>query len=305
MALRSRLYGRGVFTASQLPVPVVVVGNITTGGTGKTPLTIALSLALEQRGWRPGIISRGYGSEHSHARAVRPPHNALSTGDEPLLMARSTGLPVWVGHDRAETGAALLQDNPGVNVIICDDGLQHLALRRDFEIAVIDGRRTLGNGWLLPGGPLREPAHRLDSVDAIVINGDSQMAKSHYRMELEPQCWVNLAHPDEQWPPQHFQGQTCHAVAGISNPDRFFATLKTLGVEVVEHAYPDHHPFVRGDLCFTPDLPILMTEKDGIKCTSFAPENAYELRVMARVDTALVERLDNFLRERVHGQQVA
>lgn len=302
--LRGRLYSQGVLPTSQLPVPVVVVGNITAGGTGKTPLTIALALALKARGWYPGIISRGYGSELSHPRRVLPYQSVATAGDEPLLMARATGVPVWVGHDRAEAGAGLLQDNPRVNVLLCDDGLQHLALKRDFEIAVIDGERGLGNQQLLPAGPLREPASRLKTVDAIVVNGGS-MDLPHYNMELEPQCWLSLSQPGNRFSPEHFAGQTCHGVAGIGNPGRFFATLKSLGIEVVEHAFSDHHPFTREDLQFDSALPILMTEKDGIKCTSFAPENAYELRVSAQIGNDLVQRLDDFLQEHIHGQQVA
>lgn len=301
--IRTKCYEWNLLQSTKLPVPVLVVGNITAGGTGKTPLTIAIVQALKERGWHPGIISRGYGSGLAYARAVLPQQAVETCGDEPLLMVRATGVPVWVGHDRVATGQALLAANPEVNVILADDGLQHLALARDFEIVVIDGVRGLGNGKLLPAGPLRESASRLNQVDAVVVNGAKALSGPHYSLELKPLEWVSLTQPTMSFPPEKFAGQTCHGVAGIGNPSRFFATLRDLGVESIEHPFPDHYAFSPTDLQFNPSLPILMTQKDGIKCRDWAPENTYELKLAIEISPELVNRLHLFLQECIYGQQ--
>jgi tetraacyldisaccharide 4'-kinase len=309
VSLRRRMAGWGWLASHRLPVPVVVVGNITVGGTGKTPLTLALVEALQQRGWHPGIISRGYGAALPGIREVRPDDDPVKAGDEPVLMARRAGVPVWIARDRASAGRALLQAHPEVDLLISDDGLQHLALARDMEIAVVDGRRLLGNGALLPAGPLREPRTRLDTVDAVVINGLVQPGFStrapQFGMTLQGRAWVPLGQGLREVALDHFRGQTCHAVAGIGNPGRFFEYLESLGVQVIAHAFPDHHAFTPEDLRFELTAPVLMTEKDGIKCQGFELPGAWMLPVGAILDPGLGALVDHTLQRRRHGRTIA
>ncbi len=312
VATRLFLYRAGVLRARRLPVPVVVVGNLTVGGTGKTPLTLALVQELRRLGWAPGILSRGYGSRTQQARPVPAGSHPTEVGDEPALMAGQSGCPVWVGRNRFLAGRALLQAHPAVNVLVCDDGLQHLALARDMEIVVVDGERFWGNGHLLPAGPLREPLSRLSSVDAVVVQGSVAgrerllpQETPCYAMKLEGQFWSGASTPDRHYPLDHFAGKACHAVAGIGNPQRFFRYLGALGIEVHPHPFPDHHPFRPEDLRFEPELPILMTEKDGIKCRNFATQSSYMLSVKAVPETGFFERVQEVLTRRVHGRASA
>ncbi|MHB8354467.1 MAG: tetraacyldisaccharide 4'-kinase [Burkholderiales bacterium] len=307
--LRCWVAGLGWFPTHRLPVPVLVVGNITVGGTGKTPLTLALVEGLQRRGWHPGIVSRGFGGTACGVREVHPGDSPVEAGDEPVLMAGRSRVPVWIAQDRVSAGRALLRAHPEVNVLISDDGLQHLALVRDMEIAVVDGQRLLGNGALLPAGPLREPRARLDAVDAVVVNGplrhDFPTGSPQFGMTLQGRAWVSLNHGSHQVPLDYFRGQTCRAVAGIGNPERFFEYLKALGITVIPHAFPDHHAYVPEELRFDSPAPLLMTEKDGIKCRRFDLPTAWMLPVDAILDPGLEALVDDTLQRRRYGWTIA
>jgi tetraacyldisaccharide 4'-kinase len=312
-ALRRAMYSNGMLASEQLLLPVIVVGNISVGGTGKTPLTLELARQLGERSYHPLIISRGY-TRKSHSRFSKKyrlslqPRQVIATsdaqdvGDEPLLMARRKLCPVWIGRDRVATAHAALQAHPECDIILSDDGLQHYRLRRDVEIAVIDGARGFGNGRLLPAGPLREPLERLKSVDAVVING-GKTEPGIFAMTLAGEVFYNLADPDKTARAEHFQGTRNHAVAGIGNPQRYFQHLENLGITFTPHDFPDHHPYCAADLSFADCDAILMTEKDAVKCAPFANERFWALRVDAQIDTAL---LDHILRKiQPHGRQTA
>lgn len=288
-ALRRLAYRYKLLRSEQIDVPVIIVGNITAGGTGKTPLVLWLAQFLTAQGKHPGIISRGYGSARSDSRAVSANGNAADYGDEPCLLAQRAAFPVWVGADRAATAQALRAAHPDVDVIISDDGLQHYRLARDVEIAVIDGARGLGNGWPLPAGPLREPASRLTTVDAVVVNGgDATGAFPHsVAMQLQGDRFRNLRDPQQTVTAAHFRGRQVHAIAGIGNPSRFFAQLQRLGLECITHAFPDHHAYTAQDLQFARDDNIVMTEKDAVKCTAFATTRHWALVVNAVPDESL------------------
>jgi len=288
-ALRRCLYRSRILTSHRLPVPVIVVGNISVGGTGKTPLTLAIAQELVNHGHHPLIVSRGYGGS-AEQQAVTSSSTAQQVGDEPLLMARREICPVWVGRDRVATAQAALHACPQCDVVLCDDGLQHYRLQRDMEIVVIDGARRFGNGHLLPAGPLREPVSRLKSVDAAVVNGDHADA-GQYEMQLSGEVFHNLRHPDKSARAQDLQGLRLHAVAGIGHPQRFFDHLSALGLKFVAHAFPDHHAYSAADLDFADCDALLLTEKDAVKCASFAGENYWVLRVDARIDPALTAHL--------------
>lgn len=292
----------------RLPVPVVVVGGITVGGAGKTPLTLHLVEALRQRGYVPGIISRGYGGAVSGEMEVRPDSTAGVVGDEPLLLRRRANCPVFVGADRVAAGKALLAAHPEVNLILCDDGLQHYRLARDFEIAVFD-RRGLGNGWQLPAGPLREPVARLHEVDAVVLN-DAPLAAIEaagspaavFSMRLEGTEFFNLHAPEQRLPASALQDRALHAVAGIGEPQRFFDHLKALGLVFEAHAFPDHHVFSKAELGFGAGV-ILSTEKDAVKLRAvLAPDvEAWVLPVTA----VLSPGLDQLIVEKLNGRAPA
>lgn len=290
-AMRRSLYRIGVFASKKLPVPVIVVGNITVGGSGKTPLALWLAQQLIDEGWHPGIISRGYGSQTTIPRAVRQTSSPDEAGDEAVLMAQRGLCPVWVGRDRAAAGKALLQAHPECDVLLSDDGLQHYRLQRDAEIAVVDGERRFGNGFLLPAGPLRELPSRLNEVDAVVINGGDVRSPSgagkQYCMQLEGTLFRNLLNPETVMRASDFPGMKLHAIAGIGHPQRFFDHLNNLGLAVQTHPYPDHHRYTPADLQFADADAILMTEKDAVKCVAYANEKCWVLRVEAQVDPAL------------------
>ena len=275
-------YAQGWFASVKLGHPVVVVGNITVGGTGKTPLVIWLCDALAQRGLKPGVVSRGYGGQVQGARLVQPHDEAALVGDEPLLMARRLNVPVAVGRDRPRAAQLLL--DAGCRVVVSDDGLQHFALRRDCEIVVIDAARQLGNGALLPAGPLREPAARLRSVNAVVSNGESpallDLAVPQFSMRLTGQSARSLAGLEAR-PLASFSGTPVHAVAGIGHPERFFAWLRLQGLEIIAHALPDHAVIRCEDIEFADNLPVLMTEKDAVKCGRFAGPRHWSVPVEA------------------------
>jgi tetraacyldisaccharide 4'-kinase len=285
VALRRVLYKAGVLRSERLRVPVIVVGNISVGGTGKTPLVLWLAAQLHNSGLRPGIISRGYGGTNKSPRAVQPGSNAAQCGDEPVLLARHSHCPVWIGRDRVAVAHALLATHPDCNIILSDDGLQHYRLARDAEIAVIDGARGLGNGLLLPAGPLREPPSRLDEVDAVVVRGPAtQIAPPRHAMTLQPAGLRNLRDANRRVDANHFNGLRVHAVAGIGNPQQFFDTLTRIGVAHTSHAFADHHAFTAADLTFSDCDAIVMTEKDAVKCEAFASDKHWALQVDARMD---------------------
>ncbi|MEK6593685.1 MAG: tetraacyldisaccharide 4'-kinase [Pseudomonadota bacterium] len=296
VALRRLLYRIGVFPAARLPVPVIIVGNITVGGTGKTPVVLWLANFLQERGRRPGIVSRGYRGIKTAPTAVAAASDPVMCGDEPVLLAQRSGVPVWIGADRAAAATALLAANPQCDIIISDDGLQHYRLARDAEIAVIDGARGLGNGHFLPAGPLREPAERLADVDAIVVNISQSAAvalqanaPATFAMVLQSRGFHNLLNPQHTAAPEHFQSRQVHAVAGIGNPQHFFAQLQRLGLMFTAHSFPDHHAFRPTDLAFPGADFVIMTEKDAVKCRSFATELYWALRVDAEIDPVFGE----------------
>ena len=300
--LRRQLYRYRLLPAVQLPVPVIVVGNITVGGTGKTPLVIWLAELLRAHGYRPGIVTRGYRGRSRHwPREVSADTPADEVGDEAVLLARRAGAPVVAGPDRVTDARHLLAQ--GCNLIISDDGLQHYRLRRDIEIAVLDGSRRLGNGLCLPAGPLREPAARLGQVDLRVTNGAPQAGE--LGMQLDPQRFCRLTDSAMCAGTDVFAGRPVHAVAGIGNPQRFFATLRDLGLEVVPHAFPDHHGFGPQDLEFGDDRPVIVTEKDAVKCRRFGRPHHWVLAVAARPDPRLATEILKLLKERFGGQETA
>jgi len=283
-------------------IPVVAIGNLTVGGSGKTPLAIHVAELLKARRWSPAIVSRGYGGTARAPRAVSLASDPAEVGDEPVLMARRAGCPVWVGADRAAVAVRLREEHPDCDVIVLDDGLQHYGLRRDLEIAVVDAR-AFGNGFMLPAGPLREPRTRLWSVDAVVAHGTR--AVKGYAMRLEGDEAHRATDARERRKLQSFAGERVHAVAGIGDPNRFFQHLSTLGLKLVPHPFPDHHPFRERDLEFGDGAPVLMTEKDAVKCKRFARPQHWVLPVRAVPDPAFDEWLLRRLGELGHRPKAA
>ncbi|HEX7053834.1 MAG TPA: tetraacyldisaccharide 4'-kinase [Burkholderiales bacterium] len=298
----SLLYGvvaclrRSLVRRRKAGLPVVVVGNITVGGSGKTPLVLWIAEHLRAHGWHPAIVSRGYGGAAREPRAVTLVSEPAEVGDEPVLLARRSGCPVWVGAERLAVIAALRASHPEVDVVLLDDGLQHYALARDIEIAVVDAR-GFGNGFLLPAGPLREPRRRLRSVDAVVSHGASVPG---YAMRLEGAELHRMTDARDRRPAASFAGQKVHAVAGIGDPNRFFLHLARFGVKPLPHPFPDHHAFRPGELDFGDSAPVLLTEKDAVKLRAVAQPHWWVLPVTAKVDAAfgewLLRRLDEFRR---------
>ncbi len=307
---RRAAYAHGLLRAHRLGKPVIVVGNLTVGGSGKTPLVIWCCAQLRELGYRVGIVLRGYGG--AAERGADPQRVSLDSdpdwvGDEALLLAVRTGCPVIVGRDRVRAARQLIAE--GVDVVLCDDGLQHLRLARDLELVVVDAGRALGNGQLLPAGPLREPPERLASVDALVLNGEGELPLAasllcervpRYRMHLTGEELRPLKGEGAGLPLSQLAGQPVHALAGIGHPERFFALLRGAGLQVIAHAFPDHHDFQAGDLRFGDTLPLLMTEKDAVKCRRLRPDNAWFLPVTASFPVpqaaALRERLESAVR---------
>jgi tetraacyldisaccharide 4'-kinase len=298
-ALRARLFRIGVLKSERLPVPVIVVGNIFIGGTGKTPLTIWLAEHLRAAGLRPGVISRGHGGAEGEAREVLAGADARAVGDEPLLIAARAGCPVVVGRRRAEAGRRLLALHPEVDVLITDDGLQHYALQRDVEIVLFDGRGA-GNGWTLPAGPLREPPSR--RRDFTVVNTPeltpllaAAVGGQPYQMRLKGDMAEQLAAPDRRQPLAAFKGQRILAAAGIGNPGRFFSMLKGEGLAIEELPLPDHHDFLDDPFDGVVADVILITEKDAVKCRQLENINndprLWVVPVAAQIDPALAAHI--------------
>jgi tetraacyldisaccharide 4'-kinase len=291
--VRRLAYRRGILRSTRLPVPVLVVGNLAIGGSGKTPMTLALVAALARRGWRPGVVARGHGGSERGPVRVPADGDPRRFGDEPCLVARRSGVPVAVARRRV-AAAQLLLASGEVDLLVADDGLQHYALQRDVEIVMVDGRRGLGNGRLLPAGPLREPARRAaDSGFRVVAGGGEQAGEWLMAFELgaaEPLAGgeaVALA----RW-----RGGRVHAVAGIADPSRFFVALRDLGLDVVEHGFGDHHAFTPDDLSFETGAIVLMTEKDAVKCRRFARPGWYAVPLQARLPEAFFDAVDARLR---------
>ena len=286
---------------SRLAVPVIVVGNIAVGGTGKTPFVIWLVQRLREWGWRPGVISRGYGGRALQwPQAVSADSDPALVGDEPVLIASRAQCPVMVGPDRLVAARALLAAGD-TDIVVSDDGLQHYRLWRDLEIVVVDASRGLGNEQLLPAGPLREPASRLAEVGLVVTNGSGWTAPAGPQLTMR--LFALEAHAlkgEATRPISEFAGQTVHAVAGIGNPARFFSMLSQQNIHLVMHPFPDHHPFTHADLEFGDDLPVLMTEKDAVKCRAFGTERMWVVPVEAGIGpdgVALVQELAQNLRK--------
>lgn len=288
--LRRVLYRWGVLRSVRLPVPVVVIGNLTAGGTGKTPVTIAIAESLRRRGYTPGVVSRGYGGSQKEPVLLDDSPDPAVVGDEPCLI-RASGVAVAVGRDRP--AAAKLLIAAGCDVVIADDGLQHYALARDVEICVIDGVRRFGNGRLLPAGPLREPLSRLEQMDFRICNGGA-VAPGDTPMQLQG-GQVSALVDGQSKPIADFTGQDVHAVAAIGHPQRFFASLRSQGLQVIEHPFPDHHAFVPADLAFNDDRPVLMTEKDAVKCRLFAQPHWWAVPVRAVLPQAFFDELEGRL----------
>ena len=292
VAVRRLLYWLRLLPSAHPGIPVVVVGNLVAGGSGKTPLVIWIAEHLKRKGWTPGIVSRGYGAAAGPPRAATIASQAADVGDEPIVLARRSGCPVWIGGDRLEVIKALRAVHEDVDVLVLDDGLQHYRLRRDVEIAVVDAR-GFGNGFMLPAGPLREPRSRLRSVDAVVSHA---APVEGYAMRLAGAELHRMTNAAERRPARAFAGQQVHAVAGIGDPNRFFLHLVQLGVQVIPHPFPDHHRFAPEELDFGGEAPVLLTEKDAVKLRSAARENWWVLPVTAELEAAfgvwLTERLD-------------
>ena len=301
-ALRRSLFRSGLLQTVRLRVPVIVVGNITAGGTGKTPLVLWLVARLAVNGFRPGIVTRGYCAVDAGPAEVAPSGDPRDQGDEPVLLAQRSGVPVWRGADRVAAANALLAANPGCNVIVSDDGLQHYRLARDIEIALVDGASGFGNGLLMPAGPLREPPSRLARCDFLVIKGASRTAlplpRPAVAMSLAPGRFRNLLDPATTVDAAAFGHRVLHAVAGIGRPQQFFDTLAALGLRFERHPFPDHHAYSAVDFAFAGSATVVMTEKDAVKCAAFATMNFWVLPVDAVLPEGFLERVLERLR---HG----
>lgn len=299
VSARRKAYELGWVRSHGVGSPVIVIGNLTVGGTGKTPLTVWLASRLRQRGMEVGLVSRGYGRELGGLQMVTPESRWEEVGDEPLILQRRTGCMTLVASDRVAAAKTLAER--GAKVILADDGLQHLRMRRDCEIVVVDGSRGLGNGRVLPAGPLRENGSRARAADALVVNGGAEgepvrgvpqeIAAAALRMRLVAAEARQVAGTGQPRPLEAFRGRPVHAVAGIGNPQRFFAGLRSHGLEVIEHPFPDHHALSAAELDFGDGLAVLMTEKDAVKCRKVAGPRLWYVPVEAAFSEADSRRL--------------
>lgn len=290
--LRRAAYLSGLFKVYHFEIPVVVVGNLTVGGTGKTPFVMALAEQLKNRGWRPGIVSRGYRGDVSEAELVPVDGDPGRFGDEPVLAARKTGFPVAVAKRRAQGVEQLLKQS--VDIVISDDGLQHYAMGRSAEIVMIDGIERLGNGFLLPAGPLREPPARLESADIRVRRG-GEASPGEYSVKVALGLARNLV-SGEEVSLDDFRGRSLAALAGIHRPERFFRLLKQHGLAFSEYPFPDHHQFCADDV--PGENTVLMTEKDAVKCGRFATDRCWSVAQVTEIPEALIDELENVIRQR-------
>ncbi len=293
VALRRWLYKKNFIKIKLFNVPVIVVGNITVGGTGKTPFVIWLVEYLKSQGFNPGIVSRGYGgTARSYPVSVERDSDANIVGDEAVLLARRAECPVVVDPRRVRAVQTLL-DKYDCDIVVSDDGLQHAASGRNVEIAIIDGERRLGNGFLLPAGPLREHSKRLKDVDLIISNGEAKQGE--VAMRIVSDDMRNVADPSITQSITYLQDKPLIAVAGIGNPDRFFNTLRSHGLEFIENVFPDHHQFQKNDFELLGDAFIIMTEKDAVKCKGLVGENAWMLPITAEVDPKVGEQIKTLI----------
>ena len=292
--LRRLTYRHGWLASVSVGVPVVIVGNITAGGSGKTPLVIWLVNWLRARGYRPGVVSRGYGGTARGCVAVQPDSPPAEVGDEPLLVRIKTEVPVVVGRDRVAAVRTLLARHPGVDVIVSDDGLQHYRLQRDLELAVVDAASGLGNGWPLPAGPLREPASRLESVEAVirVVRGTKQPNQpvATWRADYAAGQAYRLRAPQEKKALRDLPAGDWLAATGIGRPEGFFDMLHAQGVRFSSRAFADHHVFRPQDL--PADGAVLMTEKDAVKCLAFAGTDWWAVELDVAPETGFIDWLD-------------
>ncbi len=295
-ASRRLCYRLGILKSYRTQVPIIVIGNITVGGTGKTPLVIWLTDQLKRAGFTPGIISRGYGVNNHQSIEVSLGSLPSEVGDEPVLLMRRTGCPVFVNIDRVFAAKSLLQGHPACNVIISDDGLQHYRMQRDIELVVVDAARGFGNQMLLPAGPLREPVSRLKQVDAVIYNGKPTDLDG-FEMSLQVTGIRRVDDPRIEASLDVLANVPIKAVAGIGNPKRFFQQLRDLELVIEEHMFPDHHAYRPEDLAFAGDAVVLMTEKDAVKCAAFAKQNWWYLPVDALLDKALADYIVQKLRK--------
>lgn len=299
VTLRRFLYQKKLKKTYYFSAPVIVVGNITVGGTGKTPLVVWLAHYLKKQGYRPGIVSRGVGGKRRYKpRWVNENADPRNLGDEAVLLARRTNCPMVVGIDRVAAVKELLEKT-NCNVVISDDGLQHYRLGRHVEIAVIDGARRFGNGSMLPAGPLREPQARLQQTDFIVTQGQAE--QNEFAMHLQGSYLVSVADENKKVFLDNFRDKKVHAVAAIGNPERFFATLREKNLSIIEHRFSDHYHYQARHISFEDELPVIMTEKDAVKCKSIADERHWFLPVEAKIDerfgVKLLEKLTSNWRQ--------
>ncbi len=310
--VRKKIYQYGIFKKTNINVPVIIVGNISVGGTGKTPLVIWLAKLLQSKNYRPGVISRGYGKKSSHNSSLVLDHSlAAEVGDEPVIIYQHCKCPVIVDADRVR-GASKLVAEHQCDIIISDDGLQHYRLVRDMEVCVIDGVRGNGNGFCLPAGPLREPVSRLKTVDAVIINKPINKParqfryENKYEMQLQESGLINVYNNNTKKETSSFQGKTVHGVAGIGNPEQFFKFLENLGMQVIRHPFPDHYDYQADDLLFT-DHPIIMTEKDAVKLwhnheySVLKKDQCWYLSVSVNVEQSFEKFILKKIEEKDHG----
>ena len=289
--IRKAAYISGVLKTHRFDIPVVVVGNLTVGGTGKTPFVITLAERLKIRGWRPGIVSRGYRGKVTEAEIVPADGDPHHFGDEPVLVARKTGLPVAVARRRAQSVEKLL--NESVDIVISDDGLQHYAMARSAEIVMVDGIEGLGNGFLLPAGPLREPPARLASADIRVRRG-GEASEGEYSVTATLGSARNLVSGEEA-SLDEFRDVPLAALAGIHRPERFFDLLRQHGLTISAHPFPDHHQFCADDI--PAETTVLMTEKDAVKCGRFASDRCWSVSQVTEIPEELIDKLESVIHQ--------
>ncbi|WP_324256066.1 tetraacyldisaccharide 4'-kinase [Niveibacterium sp. 24ML] len=308
VALRRVAFRQGWLRSFDVGVPVVVVGNIAVGGSGKTPVVIWLVEALRAAGYHPGVVSRGYGGRAEGSLAVERDTDPALSGDEPVLLAQRCACPIWIGRDRVAAVQAMRAVHPEVDVIVTDDGLQHYRLRRTVEVVVVDAHQ-MGNRLMLPAGPLREPVSRLAECQLVLAHGDLPPAVRAkcppapvFSMRLWPTAFYRLSNPRQRRSPHEFADRRLRALAGIGRPERFFATLHDFGLRpVAEEAYPDHHPFTAEDVALRDADTLVVTEKDAIKLKAFAPSETWVLPVDAEIRAGALDRV----LEHLHGPKTA
>lgn len=291
ITVRRWAFSSGLLASYRAPIPVIVIGNISVGGNGKTPFTIALVEYLIAKGYKPAIVSRGYGGKSSdYPMEVFADSSVKQTGDEALLLKQTCNCPVMIDPKRPRAIRQLLA-NYSLDVIISDDGLQHYAMQRDIEVIMVDGERQFGNQWLIPAGPLRETVSRLSQADYVVTTGSQQIKISPWNMQLVADKLINCKNLTTYSNPMSIKTQNIHAIASIGNPKRFFDTLLQLGFKITPHVFPDHYSFKPSDLEKFSSSPLIMTAKDAVKCRHFANSNWWYLTVQPRCSDGLLKSI--------------